>query len=386
MSVLQVETPEFMRAPELDAFRSTVSRFFERDCVPHVPRWNAQGMVDRDVWTKAGALGLLCPSAPADFGGGGGDFRHEIIIMEEMARLGVAGFGLPLHNAIIAPYITHYGSDEQKRQWLPRLSSGELVSAIAMTEPGAGSDLQGIKTTGRKDGNHYVINGQKTFISNGQLANFIIVVCKTDAAQGAHGVSLIAIETEAVEGFKRGRNLEKIGMPAQDTSELFFDDVRVPTANLIGAEEGLGFIQLMQQLPQERLIIAIQGLAMMEKALGVTVEYVKGREAFGRPIFNFQNTQFKLAEAKTKATLAKVFVNYCTELLLRNALDPATASMAKYWVSDAQGEVIDECVQLHGGYGYMAEYPIAQMWRDARVARIYGGSNEIMKLLIARSL
>jgi acyl-CoA dehydrogenase len=286
----------------------------------------------------------------------------------------------------VAPYLVHYGSEEQKRKWLPKMASGELVGAIAMTEPGAGSDLQGVKTTAKKDGNHYVINGSKTFITNGQTANLIIVVTKTDPTKGAAGTSLIMVETDEAEGFRRGRNLDKVGQDAQDTSELFFDNVRTPTANLLGAQEGQGFYQLMQQLASERLQIGLQGVAMMERALEQTIAYVKERKAFGKSIMDFQNTQFKLAECKTKTTIAKVFCDYCTQQLLEGKLDAATASMAKYWVSDVQCEVIDELLQLHGGWGYMNEIPIARMWRDARVQRIYGGANEIMKVLIARTL
>lgn len=372
---------------ELNIFDKAVRDFFAREAPPEkVAKWRENGIVDREMWTKAGQAGLLCVSGPEEYGCGGGTFAHEAVIMYAMGEMGIDGFGLPLHNAIVAPYLWHYGSDEQKKRWLPRMASGELVGAIAMTEPGAGSDLQGVKTTAKKDGNHYVINGSKTFITNGQTANLIIVVCKTDPTQGAKGTSLIIVETDEVEGFERGRNLDKVGQEAQDTSELFFNDVRVPTSNLLGAEEGMGFIQLMQQLASERLQIGIQGVASLERALDQTITYVKGRKAFGKAIADFQNTQFKLAECKTEATIAKVFCDYCTDLLLEGRLDPATASMAKYWVSDVQCKIIDECLQLHGGWGYMNEMEIARMWRDARVQRIYGGANEIMKLLIARTL
>ena len=387
VSVLAVEKPAFMAEEELNIFEDATGRFFDQYCTPaDLQRWRDEGVVDRDLWRKAGAAGLLGVSVSDKYGGAGGDFRHEVVIMEQMGLKGVEGFGITLHNAIVAPYIEAYGSEEQKQKWLPGIVSGDIVTAIAMTEPGAGSDLQGVKTTAKKDGNHYLINGQKTFITNGQTANLICVVTKTDPTAGAKGVSLIMVETDQVEGFERGRNLHKIGLESQDTSELFFNDVRVPTSNLLGTEEGLGFIQLMQKLPQERLIIAWQGMAMIERALAVTIDYVKQRRAFGKRILDFQNTQFKLAECKTEATVAKVFVNHCTELLLRDALDPATASMAKYWVTDLQCKIVDECLQLFGGYGYMTEYPIAQMYKDARVQRIYGGANEIMKLLIARTL
>lgn len=387
MPAIQVATPKWRDDEDLNIFDKSVRDFFAKHAPPErLAKWRADGIVEREMWTEAGKAGLLCVSMPEAYGGGGGDFRHEAIIMHAMGEQGVDSFGMTLHNAIVAPYIRHYGSEEQKRKWLPRMATGELVGAIAMTEPGTGSDLQGVKTAARKDGNHYVISGQKTFITNGQTANLIIVVTKTDPAKGAAGTSLIVVETDEVEGFRRGRNLDKIGLEGQDTSELFFDEVRVPTSNLLGVEEGQGFYQLMQQLASERLQIAIQGVAMMERALSVTLDYVKNRKAFGKSIIDFQNTQFKLAECKTEATIARVFCDYCTDLLVQDKLDPATASMAKYWVSDLQCKLIDECLQLHGGYGYMNEYPIAQMYKDARVQRIYGGTNEIMKLLIARTL
>jgi acyl-CoA dehydrogenase len=387
MNVLNVEAPAFMQEDEIRIFGDSVEKFFKEHAPPEeTARWREAGVVPRDLWLKAGAAGLCGVSVPEEYGGGGGDYRHDVVIIRQMAWQGASHFGLSLHNAIVAPYIQHYGSEEQKRRWLPRICSGELVTAIAMTEPGTGSDLQAVKTTALKDGNHYVINGSKTFITNGQTANLVCIVAKTDPSEGAQGVSLIFVETDEVEGFERGRNLDKIGGEGNDTSELFFNDVRVPTSNLLGPEEGMGFVQLMQQLPQERLNIAVGGVASAERALAVTLDYVKQRHAFGRPIIKFQNTQFKLAECKTKLTAAKVFVDYCMGQLLKGALDPVTASMAKYWVSELQCEIIDECLQLHGGYGYMTEYPIAQMYKDARVQRIYGGTNEIMKLLIARSL
>ena len=361
-------------------------RFMADEIAPHYDAYEKNEIVYRSAWAKAGAAGLLCASMPEDYGGAGGTYAHESAIIDAVAHVGVDGFGIVLHNAIVAPYILHYGSEEQKKKWLPRLASGELIGAIAMTEPGAGSDLQGVKTRAEKDGNQYRINGSKTFITNGQNANLVIVVAKTDPAQGAKGTSLIVVETDEVEGFERGRNLDKIGLKANDTSELFFNDVRLPTANLLGSEEGQGFVQLMQQLPQERLLIGGQAVAMAERALAVTIDYVKERQAFGRPIIDFQNTQFKLAELKTETTIGRVFYNDCVARHLDGGLDPSTASMAKYWLSDLQGKVVDECLQLHGGYGYMNEYPIARMYRDARVQRIYGGTNEIMKLLIARTL
>jgi acyl-CoA dehydrogenase len=362
------------------------TRFLEAEIAPRYDEFEKAEMFDRESWEKAGANGLLCASMPEEYGGAGGSFAHESAIIEAISHVGVDGFGIALHNAIVAPYILHYGSEEQKRNWLPKLASGEMIGAIAMTEPGAGSDLQGVKTRAVKDGNHYSISGSKTFITNGQLADLIIVVAKTDPEKGAKGTSLIVVETDGAEGFERGRNLDKIGLKANDTSELFFNEVRVPTANLLGAQEGQGFIQLMQQLPQERLLIGTQAIAMIERALAVTIDYVKERKAFGRPILDFQNTQFRLAELKTEATIGRVFYNDCVARHIAGGLDPVTASMAKTWLTDLQCKVVDECLQLHGGYGYMNEYPIARMYRDARVQRIYGGTNEIMKLLIARSL
>ena len=385
-SPLNVPKSNWRNDEEMDIFSDAVGQFFEKECAPHVPAWRKAGVVPREIWTKAGEMGLLCASVPEEYGGAGGDFRHEAIIIEQQQWKGVDGFGITLHNAIIAPYIASFGTEEQKRRWLPRMASGELVTAIAMTEPGTGSDLQNIKTVAKKDGEGYVINGSKTFISNGQTANLILVCAKTDPTKGAKGISILCVETEEVEGFTRGRNLEKVGQHAADTSELFFNDVKVPASALLGEEAGKGFIQLMQKLPQERHVIGLQGVGMIERALHETVEYVKGRKAFGGTIFDFQNTQFKLAEAKTEATVAKVFADHCTELLLKGELDAATASMSKYWISDLQCKIIDECLQLHGGFGYMDEYPIAQMYADARVQRIYGGANEVMKMLIARTL
>lgn len=371
---------------EVGMLYDMATRFLETEIAPRYEEFEKNEKFDRESWRKAGENGLLCASMPEEYGGSGGTFAHESAIIEAISHVGVDGFGIALHNAIVAPYILHYGSEEQKKKWLPRLATGEMIGAIAMTEPGAGSDLQGVKTRAEKDGNHYRINGSKTFITNGQLADLVIVVAKTDPEKGAKGTSLIVLETEDADGFERGRNLDKVGLKSNDTSELFFNDVRVPTANLLGHEEGQGFIQLMQQLPQERLLIGTQAIAMIERALAVTSEYVKERKAFGKAILDFQNTQFKLAELKTEATIGRVFYNDCVARHLQGGLDPVTASMAKYWLTDLQCKVVDECLQLHGGYGYMNEYPIARMYRDARVQRIYGGTNEIMKLLIARSL
>ena len=378
-------TPAWMNE-ELELLVSTCRQFFLKECVPHYDRWEQQGCVDREIWQKAGTAGLLCASMPELYGGAGGNFAHEAVIAIEANRAGVSGLGIPLHNAIVAPYILNYGSEEQKRRWLPGMATSERIGAIAMSEPAAGSDLQGIRTTATRKGNGYVLNGQKTFITNGQLANLIIVVAKTDPALGAKGISLFVVETDAVEGFRRGRNLDKIGLKANDTSELFFDHVEVPASSLLGTEEGQGFFMLMDQLPQERLLIALHAVGRIESALDVTIDYVKSRTAFGKPIMEFQNTQFELAECKTEATIGRIFVDHCIARHLEKALDTATASMAKYWMTDLQCRIIDRCLQLHGGYGYMNEYPIARMFRDARVERIYGGTNEIMKLLIARSL
>jgi acyl-CoA dehydrogenase len=366
--------------------RDATEKFSQAEIVPHYDRFEAQEMVDRSVWTKAGANGLLCAQIPEQYGGAGGTYAHDAAITEALGHTGAEGFGLTLHNSVAAPYILHYGSEEQKRRWLPRMATGELIAAIAMTEPGAGSDLQGVKTTARKSGNHYAINGSKTFITNGQLANLIIVVAKTDSAAGAKGTSLMIVETDQAQGFARGRNLDKIGINANDTSELFFNDVRVPAENLLGQFEGQGFAQLMNQLPQERLLIGNQAMGMMERALAVTIDYVKERKVFGKSVLDFQNTQFKLAEMKSEATMMKVFIDHCVGEHLAGRLTSTTASMVKYLSTDLQCRLIDECLQLFGGYGYMNEYPIARMFRDSRVQRIYGGTNEIMKVLIARSL
>ncbi|TWG63493.1 MULTISPECIES: acyl-CoA dehydrogenase family protein [unclassified Aminobacter] len=371
---------------EVGMLYDMATRFFEAEIVPHYEEFEKNEIFDRESWLKAGANGLLCASMPEEYGGAGGTFAHESAILEAISHVGVDGFGIGLHSAIVAPYILHYGTEEQKKKWLPKMASGELIGAIAMTEPGAGSDLQGVKTRAVREGDFYRINGSKTFITNGQLANLIVVVAKTDPEKGAKGTSLIVVETDEVEGFERGRNLDKIGLKSNDTSELFFNDVRVPASNLIGTEEGQGFVQLMQQLPQERLQIGATAIAMCERALALTIDYVKQRKAFGKQIIDFQNTQFKLAELKTEITVGRVFYNDCVARHVRGELDTATASMAKYWLSDLQGKVVDQCLQLFGGYGYMNEYPIARMFRDARVQRIYGGTNEIMKLLIARTL
>ena len=367
-------------------FADSVGRFLDRNApAERVAKWRETGMVEREFWREAGQAGLLGVSVPEEYGGPGGDFRHDVVVAETIIRKGVEGFAAGLHNVIITPYI-QAGTEGQKKKWLPLLANGERVAAIAMSEPGAGSDLQSIRTTALRDGNGYRISGAKTFISNGQIADLIVVVAKTDPKQGAKGVSLFVVEPDEVEGFRRGRKLDKVGLDAQDTSELFFDDVWVPAENLLGSEEGKGFYQLMHELPRERLLIAIGSAVVMEKALEETIAYVKERKAFGQPVFDFQNSQFVLADCKAKAVVARVFVNDCIERVLKGELDAATAAIAKLWVTEAQGELVDACLQLHGGYGYINDYPIARMWRDARVQRIYGGSSEIMKLLIARSL
>lgn len=378
--------PPSWHTEDVRMLRDMADRFFEAEILPQYEAFEKAEMVSREAWEKAGEAGLLCACMPEEYGGAGGTYAHEAAIIESMGNIGVDGFGTALHSAIVAPYILHYGSEEQKQRWLPKLATGELIGAIAMTEPGTGSDLQSVKTTAKKQGNGYVINGAKTFITNGQHANLIIVVAKTDPSLGAKGVSLMVVETDGLEGFERGRNLDKIGLKANDTSELFFNEVKVPASALLGPEEGNGFFQLMQELPQERLIIANQAISAIERALAVTVDYVKQRKAFGKAIIDFQNTAFKLAELKSEATMARVFVDHCVGIHLEGKLDPTTASMAKLNLTELQCKVMDECLQLHGGYGYMNEYPIARMFRDARVQRIYGGTNEIMKILIARSL
>ncbi|MFL5002387.1 MAG: acyl-CoA dehydrogenase family protein [Xanthobacteraceae bacterium] len=385
MNVLNVPRPAWM-TEDLVLLEEQARRFFAAEFVPNLEQWNEDGIMDRAMWQKAGEAGLLCAAMPEQYGGAGGTFAHEAVINREIALAGLDGFGAPLHSGIVAPYILHYGSEEQKQRWLPKLATGELVGAIAMTEPGTGSDLQGVRTSAVKSGNGYVLNGAKTFITNGQHANLIIVVAKTDPKQGAKGVSLMVVETADASGFRRGRKLKKLGMDWADTSELFFDETKLPAESLLGTEEGQGFVQLMTELPQERLIVATAAVAMMERALALTIAYVKERKAFGKAIIEFQNTQFELAECKTEATIGKVFHDHCVERHLAGALDTTTASMAKYWLTDLQNKIVDRCLQLFGGYGYMDEYPISRMYRDARVQRIYAGTNEIMKLLIARSL
>ena len=387
MPVIDVPDPEFMQDEEIAVFRDAVGKFFEQHAPPkRVEKWREDGQVDREFWEEAGAAGLLGMTVPEEYGGHGGDFRHDLVVLDQQAEKGVDGFASSLHNVIILPYVVRHGTEEQKKKWLPKLVTGEYISAIAMTEPGAGSDLQNISTTAIKDGNGYRLNGAKTFISSGQLANFIIVVAKTDPKEGAKGISLMCLETDGAEGFRRGKKLDKIGQDAADTSELFFDDVYLPGDAVLGGVEGKGFYQLMGELPQERLSIAIGAMMTIEKALDTTVEYVKQRKAFGKTIWDFQNTQFVLADLKARGTAAKVFLNDCIAKLLRGELDVTTASIAKYWLTELQGEVVDKCLQFHGGWGYINEYAIAKMFRDSRITRIFGGSNEIMKMLIARSM
>ena len=387
MQVLNVPTPAYLADEEFSIFRNSVGRFLDDNAPPEkFEGWRRAKVVERDLWTKAGAAGLLGLSTSTAYGGIGGDFRHETILIEEAAKRGIEGWGASLHNAIVMPYIEIYGTEDQKKRWLPKLATGELIGAIAMSEPGIGSDLQAVRTTAVKKGNGYLLNGSKTFITNGQHANLIIVVAKTDPKERAKGVSLVVVETDDASGFRRGRRLKKLGLDAADTSELFFEDVMLPAENLLGTQEGQGFAQLMSDLPQERLIVAVHAMAMIERALRLTIDYVKERQAFGKKVIEFQNTQFVLAECKTEATLAKVFLDHCIGEHVAGKLDTVTASMAKYWITDTQGKIIDRCLQLFGGYGYMEEYPISRMYRDARVMRIYAGTNEIMKVLIARSL
>ncbi len=370
---------------ELSILRDAAQKFFSTQMQPHLDEWEENGIVPLDAWRQAGAAGFLCAEVPAEYGGAGGTYLHESVIAEEQFRAGLAGWGNQVHSQIVAPYFVNYGSEEQKRAWLPKLAAGEAVGAIAMTEPNTGSDLQAVRTTAIKDGDDYIINGSKTYITNGQNCGVVIVVAKTDPDQGAKGISLLLVESDN-PGFKRGRNLKKLGQASADTSELFFEDCRVPQSSLLGDEEGRGFIQLMQQLPQERLTIAQGAVMEMERALAMTLDFVKERRAFGQRILDFQNTKFKLAECKTEALIARTFVDQCVIQHINGKLDPATASMAKYWASQKQCEIIDECLQLHGGAGYMDEYPISRMYKDARVQKIYGGTNEIMKELISRTL
>ncbi len=373
---------------EHEAFRDSFRRFIENEIAPFHADWEEQGYVDRAVWNKAGDNGFLCLTMPEEYGGAGADKLYSVVQMEEVARAGCSGIGYSLHSEIVAPYILHYGTEAQKKKYLPKLASGEMIGAIAMSEPAAGSDLQGIKATAlRQADGSYLLNGSKTFITNGWHADLVIVVAKTNPAAGAKGTSLLLVE-RGMPGFSVGKRLKKLGLKAQDTSELFFDNVRVPADMLLGeaVQENRGFICLMEQLPWERMQIAIAAVAAAQAAIDWTVDYVKQRKVFGQPVAAFQNTRFTLAELQTEVQVARVFVDKCLELLLANTLDTATASMAKYWCSDLQCKVMDECVQLFGGYGYMWEYPITRAYADARVQRIYGGTNEIMKEVITRAM
>jgi acyl-CoA dehydrogenase len=370
---------------ETRAFREMARGFIAKELLPHQASWVERGYPDRDAWRKAGNVGLLLADVPEEFNGGGGTFAHQAIAIEELARVGVhSGFG---NQSLVAHYILTYGNEEQKRRWLPPLAAGELIGAIAMTEPDAGSDLQAIKTTAQKQGDHYVVKGSKTFITNGSFADLVCLAVRTsNTAPGPRALSLLVIETDNLPGYRVGQALHKIGRPAQNTCELFFDDVRVPVGNLLGTGEGRGLFQIMDQLSYERLSIAVGAVAVAESAVEMTARYVKERKAFGKPLMDLQNTRFKLAECKTEARVGRVFIDHCISQFMSGRLDAVTAAMAKFWLTDCQCRIVDECLQLHGGYGYMQEYPISRMWVDSRVQRIYAGSNEIMKEIVGSSL
>jgi len=371
--------------PEHDTFRATARAFFEKECVPHAAEWEADGMANRDVWKKAGEIGLLGWEVPEEYGGSGvRDFRYNAILAEELVRSGSSGIGFAVNNDILMPYMTDLTTDEQKARWLPGMVDGSIITAIAISEPGAGSDVRGVRTSAVRDGDHWILNGSKTFISNGQLANLVVVVCKTDPSAGHKGISLLVVE-EGMEGFSRGRKLDKIGAKAADTSELFFDNVRVPVSNVLG-ELGRGFYNLMRNIPSERLGIAVHGVARAQRAFEVTLDYVKTREAFGTPIGSFQANRFYMAEMKTKLDIAQIYLDRCIEELVAGELTAEDAAEAKLWITETEWEILDRCLQLHGGYGYINEYEIARLWRDGRVQRVYGGTNEIMKDIVGRSL
>lgn len=376
--------PRPVFTPEHEMFREQVRRFVEREIVPHHAEWERDGVVPRALWDAAGRNGLLLCTVPETYGGGGGDFGHAAVVIEELTRANASGVGFPLHSDIVAPYILAYATEERRREWLPRMARGELIGAIAMTEPGTGSDLKAVRTTARRDGDHYVIDGQKTFISNGRNAGLVLVVAKTDPAAGRRGVSLIAVESDT-PGFSRGRAIEKIGQHAQDTVELFFDGVRVPVTNRLGEENG-GFGLLMRELAQERLVIALRAAVSIETMLARTIAYARERQSFGTPVIDFQHNRFKLADARAGATMLRCFVDDCLGRHLRGALTPEVAAMAKLNATEMQGRILDDLLQMHGGYGYTREYEIGRAWADARVMRIYGGTNEIMREIIARTL
>ena len=376
--------PRNIYTSDHELFRDAVRRFVEAEITPYHAQWEKDGVVSSEVWRAAGANGLLCSFVPEQYGGPGGDFLHTAIVIEELAKVEATGPAFHLHSGIVAPYVLHYGTEAQKQRWLPGMCAGEIIGAIAMTEPGAGSDLQGMRSRAVRDGDDYVVNGQKTFISNGQIADLVITVAKTDPEAGAKGMSLLVVE-RGDAGFSRGRNLEKVGWHAQDTSELFYSDVRLPADRLLG-EENRAFKYLMQELAQERLIVAIRSITTLETAVANTVAYTRQREAFGKPLFALQNTRFKLAECQTQAVVARTFVDRCLEMHMLGQLDANDAAMAKLHVTETLGRVLDECLQLHGGYGYMWEYPIARAWAGHRVSRIAGGSSEIMKEIISRTL
>ncbi|PTL75983.1 acyl-CoA dehydrogenase family protein [Vitiosangium sp. GDMCC 1.1324] len=372
---------------ELEQVRGLAASYFTKEVLPNVSKHVAQGYPDKALYRRAGELGLLCMSIPEAYGGGGGTFAHEAVLIEEQIRAGDPSMGFSVHCSIVAHYILAYASEAQKQKWLPKLASGEWVGAIAMTEPGTGSDLQAITTRAVRDGDFYRVSGAKTFISNGHVCDFIIIAVRTGDAKGHAGISLLCAEvSDTTPGFERGRILDKLGGKGQDTTELFFDDLKVPAVNLLGGEEGRGFVQMMQQLPQERLSVALIGMASLERAVELTVEYTKQRRVFGKPLLELQNTRFELAECATLKRVCRTFIDDCIQSHLEGQLDVTTAAMAKYWVTDQACIVVDRCLQLFGGYGYMKEYPIAHLFADTRVLRIFAGANEIMKELVARSL
>lgn len=369
---------------EHEMFRDTVKKFIDREIRPYHYAWEEQGIVPRDLWLKAGEAGLLCCTIDEEFGGLGLDYLFDVVVFEEMAKSGFTGPGFLIHTDLVATYIKSFGTDAQRRQWLPKMVSGHAIGALGMTEPHAGSDLKNIRTRAVRDGDDFVINGQKVFISNGQMCDVLVLATKTDSTAGAKGITLFLVDT-SLPGFKRGKNLDKLGMKAQDTSELFFEDLRVPASSMLGAE-GQGFAIMMTKLAQERLAQAIRSAAVCEEVIAYTVDYTAEREAFGKTISDFQNTQFKLAELKTESVIGRVFTDRCIELFMNGELDALDAAMAKMWLSNLHCKVVDECLQLFGGWGYMWEYPIARAYADARIVKIAGGSIEIMKYLIGRSL